>query len=485
MRERLEAFGCHGISTPPWDLRPDHALLDPVSDVPETAPTFEACLNAHGMYETMRFVLRLSPRNHELMDSLELGQKAVGDVSPEALQAYATYVHETVHWWQHIGSTSGLVLSLSYLAQCHSSLEQLREVLAVFGPKKSLKTWADKVLLQEGNTVQATLAPANIAINNALDVEYYKAYSLNPKGNISWLVDQKHFESVGHCYHIVYGQLLGMLSDTADTDFSVIPNARAWDAEFSRLNEEKVDGFFWRSPVHVPPVGLRAIYEGQARFVQLQFLNRARSHAPSFQGWRDMGFLSGIYVEAFDQFLTLSQSIWPTNLNDPLVGLFLLVCDLAINPTRGVPFDIESFEDFITDVDVGVRFTRLSLAIRNRPHLRSAVRNFSREEYAEVSEELADETGYDYPLAALEEIATWPTRTPALKQLMAEHKTFEFDRTNQPLRVFFSHFVSFARDKARFPEFFLLAWSLDGRSECHQRDHDAVAPAPITIYGPC
>ena len=43
----------------------DHDRLASASDDYEAGPTFKACLNVHGMYETMRFVLRLSPRNHE------------------------------------------------------------------------------------------------------------------------------------------------------------------------------------------------------------------------------------------------------------------------------------------------------------------------------------------------------------------------------------------------------------------------------------
>jgi hypothetical protein len=76
------------------------------------------------------------------------------------------------------------------------------------------------------------------------------------------------------------------------------------------------------------------------------------------------------------------------DLDDPIVGLFLLICDLAINPTRGFPLDIEHFDHFINDVDVAVRFTVLSLAVPQLPHLRSAIQGYSREEYVEVSEEL-------------------------------------------------------------------------------------------------
>jgi hypothetical protein len=437
-----------------WDIRPQPELLNPEDDQHEMIPTFEACLNAHGMYETMRFVLRLSPRNHELMDSIKLGMQSVEDIDPEALQAYSTYIHETVHWWQHVGSTSGLLLSLSYLGQTHSTMAQLREVIATFGLKKPLKRWTDEVLLREGFSAQSKLSAANIAVNNALDVEYYKSYADSPKQNAAWLRKQQHFESIGHGYSIAYGQLLGMLADTVDPNRLVLPNTKNWDSQFARLTKEQHEGFYWGSPMHVPSLGLRAIYEGQARFVQLQFLNATRASPPSCQKWREMGFLSGIYVEAFEQFLALSKSNWPKDIDDPIVGLFLLVCDLAINPTRGFPFDIESFEDFILDVDVGVRFMRLSTVVADKPHLRTAIRSLSRDEYVEVSEQLTASAGYDHPLSALQEIADWVDRSPGLERLMSEQRTFEFELTNLPIRVFFSQFVSFVRDKLERPEFF-------------------------------
>lgn len=437
-----------------WDINPQAELLNPLGDQHEIMPTFQACLNAHGMYETMRFVLRLSPRNHHLVDSMKFGEQSVGDIDTDALQAYSTYIHETVHWWQHIGSTSGLLLSLSYLGQTHSSMTQLREVIAKFGLIKPIKRWADVMLLREGSGAQVKLAEANIAINNALDIEYYKSYAFAPKKNAGWLVEQQHFESIGHGYNIAYGCLLGMLSNLVDPNFSVLPNAKKWDAQFARLNEEKYQGFYWGSPVHVPPVGLHAVYEGQARFVQLQFLNATRANSPSCEDWRNMGYLSGIYVEAFEVFLKFSNSEWPTNLDDPLVGLFLLICDIAINPTRGFPMEIESFEDFILDVDVGVRFVQLSSLVRNHPHLRTAIHAHSRDEYIEVSEQLTAAAGYDHPLEALKVISGWRDKLPELEILMTEQKTFEFELANLPIRVFFSHFVSFACDKLARPEFF-------------------------------
>ncbi|MDR6871125.1 hypothetical protein J2Y55_002133 [Bosea sp. BE125] len=431
-----------------------HELLDALNDQRETIPTFEACVNAHGMYETMRFVLRLSPRNHELMAIVEANSFDTDPVTSEVIQAYSTYIHETIHWWQHVGSTSGLLLSLSYLAQLHSSMGELKEVLATFGPKKPLKGWTDQVLSAEGSAAQAKLASANIAVNNAIDVEYYKSYALDPRKNIRWMMEEKHFESVGHGYFVVYSQLVGMVAALIDPDFETLPKIQEWDPEILRLNTEKCEGFYWRSPVQLPAVGMQAIYEGQARFIQLQFLDDTRGESLSCKEWREMGFLSGIYVEAFEAFLKLSETEWPERMSDPVMGLFLLVCDLAINPTRGFPIDVDSFEDFILDVDVGIRFTRLCLAVKALPHLRRAVVDHSREEYIAITTELSDLTEYDYPLTGLQRIIKWIDETPGLKALMEEHRTFEFDQMNLPTRVFVSHFVAFCKDRYAHPEFF-------------------------------
>ena len=431
-----------------------HELLDSVDDQYKACPTFEACLNAHGMYETMRFVLRLSPKNHEWMELIESEQFDPSNAPSEAIQAYSTYIHETIHWWQHVGSTSGLLYSLSYLAQSHSSLNSLRETLERFGPKKPLKGWTDQILLAEGDLAQAKLAPANSAVNNALDVEYYKAWASDPRHNIKWMIEQNHFESVGHTYFIVYSQLVGMISDLIDPDFRVLPKIDEWDKEILRLNNERVEGFYWRSNVHLPAVGLKAIYEGQARFNQLQFLDRAQGATRTCEDWRKAGFFSELYVEAFEAFLKLSETEWPESLDDPIVGLFLLVCDIAINPTRGIPLEVEVFEDLILDVDVGIRFTRLCLAIKELPHLKKAIRHYSREEYIAVANDLCRETGYDHPLTGCHAVKQWFDAAPGLQNLMEQHRTFEFNRSNLPIRLFVSHFVAFYTDKYEHPEFF-------------------------------
>ena len=442
-------------SRSPLDLQ--HALLDSIGDEPESEPTFASNLNVHGMYETMRFLLRLSPRNHELMEMIPASGVGLGDLQPEAIQAFSTYLHETVHWWQHVGSTSGLLFSLSYLAQCHSSLGQLREVLSTIGPKKPLKGYTDQVLRNEGNSAQAKLASANIAVNNALDVEYYKFYAYSPRTNINWMRSDPHFESVGHGYFVVYGELIGMLSEAVDPEYVILPNPKSWEPEMLRMRQERIEGYYWRSPVRLPAIGLQAVYEGQARLTQLQFLAGARDEPLACARWKEEGYLSGIYVEAFESFLALSNSEWPETLEDPLVALFLLICDLAMNPTRGLPIDIKAFDDFIRDVDVGVRFTLLCQAVAKLPHLRSAITAYSKDEYISVAEELTVLAGYDHPTVGPNAVRQWLDHAPGLPKLMQEYELFNYDLRNFPIRVFLSHFVAFYKDKLEHPEFFCWA----------------------------
>lgn len=434
------------------DLNPD--LIDPQGDQYRIPLTFAATLKAHGSYETTRFVLRLSPRNHELMEKIEANAFGEGPIPWEAVQAYSTYIHETIHWWQHVGSTSGLLLSLSYFSQCHSSLEELRDVVATFGPKKSLKSWTDKVLLEEGTTAQAKLASANTAVNNALDVFYYKSYAFQPRKAIRWMIEQKHFEDIGHSYFIVYGQLMGLVSSIIDPDFEFLPDVERWSEEALRLHNEEYEGFHKGSNVILPPVGLHAIYEGQARLIQLDFLNRARSEPLTCEEWRAEGYLSGIYVEAFESFLKLTETEWPESLFDPIVPLFLLVCDLSINPTRGMPLDIENFEWLIHDVDVGIRFAEMCFTIKSKPHLKSTITDLSKSEYIEVSTELTEQRGYDHPLSALSVVKEWVEGQPSVADLMEEHRTFDFKLQNLPVRVFLSHYFAMCIDKLENPHFF-------------------------------
>src|ERR1043166_5494801 len=72
-----------------------------------------------GLYNSMQFVLRLHPDIHAALENAPTGIVQAGEIDFNAFQAFSTYLHETIHWWQHMGSTSGLLLSLTYPAHLH------------------------------------------------------------------------------------------------------------------------------------------------------------------------------------------------------------------------------------------------------------------------------------------------------------------------------------------------------------------------------
>lgn len=430
-----------------------HDLLEPDGEVLIAPTTFAATLEAHGLYSTKQFVLRLSPRVHKLVDALASGDFENHDPA-DLIQAYSTYIHETVHWWQHVGSTAGLIYTLCYPAQFSSSLEHLQNAIAEIGPKKSLKRWSDDALRHGTAPSSEALAEANIAVNNALDIEFYKFFAHSPNLS-SQLKQTQHFESVGHSYRIAYGNTLMALLQSCDLEPNSLPDPERWQAEFDRLMLTRHEGFYHGSPITCGNVGLHAILEGQARFIQLQFL--AASGGPlTYAVYAADGYLSGIYGDAFTEFLRLSESEPPEKIDSPLVGLFLLICDLSINPTRGFPLDIERFEDFISDVDPGARFALLCQAAREHPEVKQAIHAYTSDEYAFVSRVLTDRCGYDHPFLALQAVISL-SETAAGQALMAEWASFEYSTRNLPIRVMTSHFVDFCRSKLTHPHFFCWA----------------------------
>ena len=83
-------------------LRP--SLLDgPVENI-ESPADLKACLNAHGLYNSFQFALRLSPEAHRKIEALPKGI-IEGSRNFHSMQAYSTYLHETIHWRQHNGET--------------------------------------------------------------------------------------------------------------------------------------------------------------------------------------------------------------------------------------------------------------------------------------------------------------------------------------------------------------------------------------------
>jgi hypothetical protein len=445
-------------------LNPSLLLADTGHAISDNA--FRATINAHGLYNTQQFVLRLSPRIHRLLSSRLSGVTTSKSVSLELAQAMSTYLHETVHWWQHIGSTYGLLFTLNYPVQAHANYNHLRELVEQDGFRKSILLRSIELITGKLATIHTPGANANATVNNHFDLLAFRAFTLGPEAAKA-VIKRDLFKSVGHAFHMTYGNTLSVLSSTVDPEFSTIPHPREWADGFQSLTDRKAEGYHDGSPVGIWPLGSLEIFEGHARFAQIQYLSFGCGHRLNWDDFSEAGMLNGVYVKAFNQFLKLTESDWPSHVDDPLIGLFLLVCDLAINPGRGFPFSIDpDYQTFISDVNPGARFCRFCRLIAlKHPSMKRAITKYSREEYEEFSTRLSLEAKQFPTMLVAKTFAEWFEKSGPLAGLRNEFEKYEFKPLNYVVRHLFAHFLSFQQAKWRTPEFFCWpgAWMAGDR----------------------
>lgn len=329
-------------------------LLDDFSPLFSQAP-FNATVKGRGLYDTFQFVLRLSPVVHRKLADMPSGIVTSGMIDLEGIEAFSTYLHETVHWWQHVGSTYGLMLSLTYPAQAHANYDHLRNLTTSVGFKKSIRKLAETL---PGGGLGTPSGLANIIVNNHFDMDSFRGLTVSPLF-AQEIVQSPQFENLGHAYRIAYGNIISLLSSVSDRDFRVIPHPEAWSEPFRKLREAQEEGYYYGSPISLYPIGAHQIFEGQARMAQLQYFYFTTGGLLGLEAADECKMLEGIYGEAFSTFLRLTELERPSSIDHPTIALFLLICDVAINPGSGFPFPLVHHRTFIWDIEPGARFVSL------------------------------------------------------------------------------------------------------------------------------
>lgn len=414
---------------------------------------YKSCFNAKGLYHSMQFVLRLRPDIHNLLDATENGIHSSGKYDFETVQAFSTYLHETIHWWQHVGSTSGLLLSLSYPAQAHINHEHLKEYIKYTGLKKPITKYNELHAVNYKPTDKEFLT-INPILNNFHDIEFFKSIIIQPKSAAS-VVNDKLFESVGHSFHIAYSSFMSILSGSFDRELKFLPKGDVWHKGFKVLRDNNTPNHCYGKPAHIPLIGLIDLYEGQARFSQMQYLYYSSGENLKWEDFESLGMLNGVYYSAFESFLALTDAAKPENLGSPLVALFLLILDVAINPGEGFPFDIKNYENFVDSTTPGIRFINLCHTIKNTyPEFKTLIVDYSSSEYYQISTALSASIESPSPLDIAEEICRWAKSESSIIELMKEEESFDFLEENLPIRLLFSRFIKFQQDKLLHPSYF-------------------------------
>jgi hypothetical protein len=400
-----------------------------------------------GCYNTMQFVIRLREDiRKELNDDSE--------PTPEKFQAFSTYLHENIHWWQHIGSNFGFLLNTSYPANAISSFTHLNKLLERGINYKSLIKYEKEYYDKKG---KCDIKELNILINNFFDLEYAKLFCLDNK-NISKIIeDRRFFLNIGHSYLILWTNSIFILSETLDNNNEFFPKINDWVPKFEKLKHDKVSGFHNETDYNVSPLGIKAIYEGQAIFNQIIYLkNIFKENKLIFKDFVENGMLYGIYIEAFDIYLKILEEETPFFLDDALIGLFLLVCDLSINPNNGFPHDIYDYENFINKNDPGLRFIFLVNAIKEKKeYYLIRCKDLSRKTYIDLSKILNKKIGSKCSYSTINDVLEWK-KNKSIKALLEEETNYLYNEINMPFRLFFSKYLRFQEDKYENPHY--LCW---------------------------
>jgi len=403
-----------------------------------------------GSYNPFSFVVSLSHGMYNLLEQQPGGIFKTGAKNLEHLDAFSTYFHETLHWWQHIGSTTGLLLSLTRPMQSHINYKHLKVILKDIGPQKPLEHLTKSLTGKYTSNVEDRL---NLIVNNWYDLNFNRRIILNPQ-KISNLINSPYFESRGHSIVICLANWFLLLGATFDKAYHCIPDPRRWESTTANLRDQKCEGFFYGSTVRTATIGALHVFEGQSRFSQVQYLYLSTRGEMSWDAVRERGMLSGVYVEAFELFLKITGYNWPSTPVSAEVLLFLLICDLAINPSDGYPFDIRHFESLIESTDPGIRFAWFCSQAKKQPDLLASLEICGVEQYLEVSSCLCKSLVCATPVEIASELIKWISNGASFAELMIQHDTSNYTDDNLPLRLCFAKHLRFAKERIRRPEFF-------------------------------
>jgi len=406
--------------------------------------------SVRGTYNPLQLVVRLDSDLHSALNAHETGFYRSGDVNPRVALAFSTYFHETIHWWQHVGSTTGLLLSLTLPAESHVNRTHLLGVLREMGGIKSLR----KLVLERPELIlHAAQESLNTALNNCHDIVFNRLIMLEST-RLDQIIRDPFFDSIGHSIEVGLSNALWTLLSTFDHKAEFLPDIKRWESQFEDLRTNKVDGFYCGSPIYRLPISGVQILEGQARFCQFQYLYLSSSGRKSWEDFDRLGMMGEVYISGFRLFLKWTGWTWPKTPIDPIVHLFLLVCDLSINPSDGYPFDFYHFESVIESLDPSWRFFLFSQRIAIQPNLCSVLSSLGKEAYLTISEDLCSSVGCRTPVENSLEIIRWSRESAQIRELMGEEEAYKFKNENLPVRLYFAKHIRFAEDRINSPDFF-------------------------------
>lgn len=309
-----------------------------------------------GWYQPRNLVVSLAKDVDETLKTYD----GTSRPSNKVKNAFATYLHETIHWWQHVGTTSGLFMTLSLPAQAHVNQKHFESLASAFGLKKPLFDYLR--YFEVSHLEEQKLL--NVITNNWHDMYFSRMLLCDPRA-ASEFINDPVYESQAHAHLIHFSSILSNI-ESSSKGFKFQEASKRWMKLYDELKKSKTPDFYYGSSVRLPKIGIVDIMEGHARFCDLQYRSYSGNDS-TLDGYLQDGYLSERYFIAFKFFLDTTGLAWPTYVTDQTINLFLFVCDYALNTPYPYPFDpIDKFEQINELFSPGVRFLKVCSLLKKQ-----------------------------------------------------------------------------------------------------------------------
>ena len=403
-----------------------------------------------GRFDPLLSLVLLDPAVGGHLDTQKgtLPAVALEEGGSSAVRAYATSLHETIHWWQHIGSTVGLLSGLTTATQAALCIKYMSD-LGKDAPKPLLGA------LHSGRYKPSREDhPAWLAARRWREAELGNAFLVNPAQAFARVRSNAFlYESIGHSVAMHHSGVTWYVSQVIDPGGSVFPSADAWIDLYERSRKDR-RLLFEPQELALLPFGARDLFEGQARLSELQYFDRA-VEPRSLAEFKQAGLLEAVYSRCLDYFLKTIESPAPEAVHSPEVNLFLLLCDIAINPSDGYPLAIPETLDLIRDNHPGIRFARLCVVARdNKKELLTLLTRLSHGHYCQAAAILTEPLAWLPPDEVAKRTHEQYLSTSAGEKLLEDRRHGEFGTQDVPIKFVLSEHINFCEWKAGCPHFF-------------------------------
>jgi hypothetical protein len=399
-----------------------------------------------GDFDPLNSVVRLDDKVSQMLDARAAPNRneVVPAGSPE-LRAFSTYLHETIHWWQHISTTAGFVHALSTASQASATIAYLSQAGPAF-PKPLTSVDLDSLSVNH---------PIRLAVARWTEIEYGVS-SLSVPRRFNILLQQgagsSFYESLGHTLLLFQISTVAALARSFDPGYAGLPDATRWIPFYDEFVRSQ-NTFFVPNQLIDLPLGMHHIMEGQARMSELQFRSLT-VNSMSISEAMNLNWLVGDYGVAFEQFLRYAELTQPDDFDDPVVSMFLLLCDIALNPSSGYPEPINPRRDFVRDFHPGIRFLRLCQQIKRDKSLIKSVNRLSYDAYIKISQRLCERLDWLDPVAVGEKCLDAGQRMSGYQTLEEQAERCDFGIEDVPLRFYMSRHLEFLDLRTQCPHFY-------------------------------